>query len=340
MMKRQKIVAWCIAWAIILMPGVLASANEPPPFEAIRAVEAEMAAIGYRLAIANAPLCDRQEPGLGLLLHTPDQYAGDARAAAIRHFRFEGPVGVEAVLSGSPAAAAGVQPDDTVLGVEKKRFGPANRQAKAGTTALMEAIRQIVALPTDRPLVLHLRRNGAEYDRMIVPLPACRSQFELVLGSGFVAQADGEIVQIGSRFFADYPQWVAAPIAHELAHNILRHRERLEAQGVNYGLLSGFGRNVRYFRQTELEADILSVSLLANAGYDPKIALLFWQTFGPAHGASILRSRSHPGWKARVAVMERAIVALGPEHPDHPAVLAARSRPLDGNWQALLGERH
>src|SRR3546814_10543788 len=68
----------------------------------------------------------------------------------------------------------------------------------------------------------------------------------------------------------DYPQWVAAPIAHELAHNILRHRERLEAKGVNYGLLSGIGRNVGYFRQTELEADILSVSLLANANYDPR----------------------------------------------------------------------
>src|SRR3546814_7590243 len=69
----------------------------------------------------------------------------------------------------------------------------------------------------------------------------------------------------------DYPQWVAAPIAHELAHNILRQRERLEAKGVNYGLLSGIGRNVGYFRQTELEADILSVSLPANAHYDPHI---------------------------------------------------------------------
>src|SRR3546814_4514002 len=96
--------------------------------------------------------------------------------------------------------------------------------------------------------------------------------------------ADGERVQIGSRFLADYPQWVAAPIAHELAHNILRHRERLEEKGVSYGLLSGIGRNVGYFRQTELEADILSVSLLANANYDPHIALSFWRAYGPAHG--------------------------------------------------------
>src|SRR3546814_13099737 len=63
----------------------------------------------------------RQEPGLGLLLHTPDQYARDVRGAAIRHFRFAGPVGVEAVLPGSPAAAAGVRSDDTLLGLGTMR---------------------------------------------------------------------------------------------------------------------------------------------------------------------------------------------------------------------------
>ncbi|MBB4151583.1 M48 family metallopeptidase [Sphingobium scionense] len=321
------------------MFGVPTLADEMPAFEAIRAVDAEMASIGYRLAVSNASLCDRQEPGLGLLLHTPDQYSLDVREAAIRHFRFDGPLGVEAVMPGSPAAAAGVRADDTLLGVGQRRFSPVDPEAKASTAALINATRQIMALPADRPQVLHMRRDGVDQERIVIPAPACRSRFEVVLGSDFVAQADGEIVQIGSRFFADYPEWVTVPIAHELAHNILRHRERLEAKGVNYGLLSGVGRNVRYFRQTEIEADILSVSLLANAGYDPKIALLFWRAFGPVHGAGILRSRSHPAWKDRVATMERAIAELEPESPRRPAILTARNRPLDGNWQALLEKR-
>src|SRR3546814_4857600 len=97
--------------------GAPVSAQETPDFEAIRSVDTDIAAIGYRLATANAPLCDRQESGLGLLLHTPDQYARDVRGAAIRHFRFAGPVGVEAVLPGSPAAAAGVRRDDKLLGI-------------------------------------------------------------------------------------------------------------------------------------------------------------------------------------------------------------------------------
>src|SRR3546814_5297547 len=116
-----------------------------------------------------------------------------------------------------------------------------------------------MALPPARPLTLHLRRDGVDHNRSVIPIPACRSRFEVVLGNSFLAQADGELVQIGSRFLADYPQWVAAPIAHELAHNILRHRERLEAKGVNYGLLSGIGRNVGYFRSEEHTSELQSL---------------------------------------------------------------------------------
>lgn len=319
----------------LIAPGSHAWADALPPFEDIRTVDTVMARLGQRLAIANASLCDRQEPSLGLLLHTPDQYARPVRAAAIQHFRFDGPIGIEAVIEGSPAAAAGIQADDALMGVGQIRFAATAPDAEATTAALAEAARQITALPVDRPLTLHLRRGGRDQERIVDPVPACRTRFEVVLGPDFLAQADGEVVQIGSRFFADYPDWVAAPIAHELAHNILRHRERLEAKGVDYGLLSGMGRNVGYFRQTELEADILSVSLLANAGFDPAIALLFWRAFGPAHDGGI-RSRSHPAWKDRVRVIEKAIADLGPERLHRPAVVASRNKPLDGNWRGLL----
>jgi predicted Zn-dependent protease len=313
-----------------------ASAEDASVFEAIRALDAEMASIAYRLTTSNAPLCGQQEPSLGLLLHTPDQYALETRAAAIRHFRFDGPAGVEAALPQSPAALAGIKQDDTVIGVNNARFSPANMQGDASTNALIAIYRQIMALPPAAPLTLHIRRDGAELDHTVTPVPACRSRFELVVDDSFLAQADGELVQISSRFLTDYPQWAAAPIAHELAHNILRHRERLEAKGVSYGLLSGIGRNVGYFRQTELEADILSISLLFNAGYDPKIAILFWRNFGPSRAGGILRSRTHPSWKTRVAVMEHAISELNRERFVRPTIIEARDRPLDGEWQTLL----
>lgn len=317
-----------------------ASAEDAPlrgTFEAVRAIDAQMARIGYRLATANAPLCDRLEPGLGIVLHTPSQYAGGLRNQAAAHFRFAGPVAVEAVIEGSPAAQAGIQADDTLLAIGPAQFAPADPQAKASTAALIKAAAQVAALPPDRPLEIRGVRDGVAYTRTVAPIPACRTRFEAAIKSDFAAEADGEMVQLSSRFLTDYPEdQVAAAMAHELAHNILHHRERLEAQGVSYGLLAGLGRNVRYFRQTEIEADILSVSLLANAGYDPNAAARFWRDFGPKHAGGVLLSRSHPAWRDRLATIEHAIAELRGARPERPAVLDSRDRRLDGTWQSLL----
>lgn len=310
-----------------------------PIFPAIRAADTQLARIGYRLATANAPLCDRQEPGLGLMLHTPEQYARNLRAAAVRYFKLDGPVGVEAAIDGAPAAQAGIRTDDTLLAVGTARFAATDPETEATTAAAIRVAAQLAALPPAEPLVVQGARNGQPYSRTVHPVPACRSRFEVEIGVEWTAKADGEMVQIGSPFLETYPEaQLAAVVAHELAHNILRHRERLEAKNVDYGMLSGLGRNVRYFRQTELEADILSVSLLANAGYDPQDAVRFWQNFGPKHASGILRSRSHPAWEDRVATISHTITALGSARPHHPALIETRDRPLSGDWQALLVE--
>jgi hypothetical protein len=317
-----------------------ASAEDAPlrgTFEAVRAIDAQMARIGYHLATANAPLCDRLEPGLGIVLHTQSQYADRLRKEAAQYFRFAGPVAAEAVIEGSPAAQAGIQADDTLIAIGPVQFTPADPQAKTSTAALIKAAAQVAALPPDRPLEIRGVRDGVAYTRTVTPVSACRTRFEAVIRADFEAQADGEMVQLSNRFLTDYPEdQVAAVMAHELAHNILHHRERLEAQGVSYGLLAGLGRNVRYFRQTEIEADILSVSLLANAGYDPNAAARFWRHFGPKHAGGILQSRSHPAWRDRLFTIKRAVADVGREIPAVPAVLASRDRPLSGDWQSLL----
>src|SRR3546814_12153030 len=111
---------------------------------------------------------------------------------------------------------------------------------------------------------------------------------------------------------------------------------------MSYCLMFFFKQKTAYdIRISDWSSDVcssdLSVSLLANANYDPHIALSFWRAYGPAHGSSIFNSRTHPDWKTRVAVITRAIAQLGPERPHRPALLDARERPLDGDWPSLLG---
>jgi len=330
----------CVLLAFLCVGYPSAAALATPDeqiFAAMRTADLDLAAIGYRLVTANVGLCDRRAPAFGLVLHTPSQYAPDARAAVRRFFGFEGSVGVEAVVPASPAVAADVRADDTILAIGQLRFAPEDPKVPASAAMLADIDARLAMLATDRPVTLEGRRRGDSYTRSIIPLPACRTRFELKVDSGFPASADGDMVQIGSRFLEDYPEnMVAAVVAHELAHNILHHREKLAALGISFGVFAGFGRNVRYVRQTELEADRLSITLLANAGYDPEAAISFWRTFGPSRTGGALRSRSHPAWQDRITALSRALEEYRQGQVNARTVGAIRDRPLDGDWQALL----
>jgi Zn-dependent protease with chaperone function len=307
-------------------------------FEQLRASDLEMATIGWRLASSNAPLCDQLEPGLGLQLHTLDQFSPQLRDSARTYFKFATPVAIEGLVADSPAARAGLRPDDSVV-----RIGPVDIAAgtgKPGTTERLVAVQLAVAnLPPAQPVEVQVIRNGAPLSVTVQPVPACRSRFELELSDAFEASADGSMVQVSSKLLDAYRgDRAVAAIAHEFSHNILHHRVRLDARGVTFGMLSGFGGNVKYFRQTEIQADILSVYLLANAGYDPKAAAAFWRDFGPKHAGSIFNSRSHPHWRDRVATLDAEAVRVEADsaRPHVSGLIAARDQPLDGNWQALL----
>jgi hypothetical protein len=307
-------------------------------FESVRKADLRLAAIGWRLATANMPLCERLEAGTGLQLHTLDQFDAANRAGAKAHFGFATQVAVEAVVPDSPAEQAGLRPDDSLV-----RVGTVDIAALAGkpgtTQRLVAAQLAIAALPPSAPIDVEVLRAGASVRTTVQPVPICKSRFELRLANDFNASADGTMVQISARFLEDYPEeQVAAVVAHEFAHNILHHRDRLEARGVDWGLLAGFGGNVKYFRQTELQADVLGVYLLANAGYPPQAAPAFWRKFGPSNAGSIFRSRSHPAWRDRIATIEAEIAKLETlsVRPMIPAVVRERSQPLSGDWQSLL----
>lgn len=306
--------------------------------EDARKADMELAGIGWRLAIANVALCERREAGTGLQLHSLDQFQGEVREQAKLHFGFASEVAVEGVLPESPAARAGIQADDSILRIGAIR--PDQLSGSAGSTDRLVAAQLAVAsLPVDAPIEIDAVRKGVPVHFTVHPVPVCKSRFELRLASDFRASADGSMVQISSAFLDNYPkQQVAAVVAHEFSHNILRHRDRLEARGVEFGLLSGFGANVKYFRQTEIQADLLSAYLLANAGYDPQVSIAFWKHFGPSKAGGIFRTRSHPHWRDRIATLNAEIgkIAARPERPIIPALVAQRDQPLDGDWQSLL----
>jgi hypothetical protein len=117
------------------------------------------------------------------------------------------------------------------------------------------------------------------------------------------AGADGVSVRVTEglmAFTADDEGQLAAVVAHEMSHNLLGHRQRLAATG----------NSNKQILETEIEADRLSVWLMANAGYDTQAALHFMERYGRRTDLGIFSAGTHLRWKNRQKVMQREIALI------------------------------
>lgn len=264
----------------------------------LQARDRQLFAVGWRLASANADFCQGAVPSLGLSVLDAGAF-GDP-AAVRRQLGLREDLAVGAVGQGSPAAKAGIAANDTLLALNEESLAARFPRTKPTWRRLIEVTAALEAAALKGPVTLTVAR-GSEAPRAVTlaGIAACPSRFE-VLDSGGRASAEGTRVIFGRGFpgFA-YPEAeFAAAVAHEFAHNLLRHRAALDAEGRSLG-------NVRL---TEREADRLMPWLLANAGYDPEAATLFMERWGPRHDGGIFRNRTHEGWDERADAI-RAEVA-------------------------------
>ncbi|ASR52403.1 MULTISPECIES: M48 family metallopeptidase [Blastomonas] len=342
-MRAIRHIVCCLALGGALPSGAAPAFAEAPDsaiaaFDALRASDTRVLSVGTRLARANAPFCRSRENAIGMTLHHIGQYPDAAAARA--SFGFARDYAVLALVADGPAAQAGIRPDDAIVALNGVAFAPA--PAALGTIDQPAAYRPIAwadaqirsALDTG-PITLTLIRDGRTFDVAVTGTPACRSRFELRPSGEYGASADGDIVGITVPmldFMLDDDE-LAAILAHEMAHNLLEHRRRLNAAGVQRGLLQQFGRNARLTLATEIEADRLSIWLMANAGYDPAGAVRFWTRYGRQRGKGIFSAPTHYRWKKRVGLFEEEMAKLTGAARDPrgwlPPLLAEPLAPLD-----------
>ncbi|WP_156351232.1 M48 family metallopeptidase [Sphingomonas sp. Leaf25] len=329
MTRLRRSLACAAMLALVPLDGSAIAATDRATLEQLRRGDVRLAAIGHRLATGNAVLCDDRVPAIGLVVHAIDQYSADEQGDARAVFGFDTAVAIEGVVPGSAAARAGIRPDESIVRVNDRPIPPADGAGHVRTRDSFVAL--LDAQPVDRPLRLTLRRAGRDRAVVVPPSPGCRSYFELRPGPALDASADGAQVQISGAFLDRFSDdQVAVVVAHELAHNILRHRRRLDAAGISRGVFREFGRNGRLFRATEDEADRLSVYLLRNAGWDPGLAVRFWQGPGARIAGGIFYSRTHssPARRAELIAQEIAALPAGAPIPYRPPLLARQDAPL------------
>lgn len=142
---------------------------------------------------------------------------------------------------------------------------------------------------------------------------------------------------------------LAVVLGHEVAHALLRHAgERMSqgqllgaglaiagASGINPQLLQVFGMGASvglilpFSRSQESEADQVGLTLMAKAGYDPRVSLGVWERMekkesGRERGAPPEFLSTHPGYETRVQRLREYI----PEALTH-------YRPAEGAMELL-----
>lgn len=284
---------------LLLPAGRVAAADA---LETLFVQDRRLAIVAAPLLGANANLCRSQMPLTGMILHSRDQYDG---AWADPLFT-QGVLAIAQVLPGSAAALAGLQPGDGLTAIAGEiPIARAATLREAGLALLASRWR------ADDSLQLDIVRTGKPLSVVLHPASACLAAVEIRTGDGMSARTDGHVVQVPQQLAqAATDTELAVIVAHELAHVILQHRLRLEAAGIDKGLLGELGRNRRLIRQAEEEADRLSVHLLANAGYDPASAPAFWRgSLGRrvGGGLGLLRHRAYPSPERRAELLEREI---------------------------------
>lgn len=292
--------------AAMAIAGATPASSASDDLLALRDLDQRVAEVGYRLARAATPFCAERVPLSGLVLHGIEQYGAPSREAARRTFGLGDELAVLLVVRGSPAEAAGLRAGDALLAID----GRAVPTPAGEATARVEAATRGIEQSPGATLGLDVMRGGVRQTITFTPDHGCATQFWVEPSPRLAAEADGHEVEITSGYVerAADDAALAIVLAHELAHNILRHRARLDRDGAHHGVGRYFGRSASLSRAAELEADRLSVPITGCAGYSLDDALAFRETLWRDRLTDALfRSPDHPGARRRLDAIREEV---------------------------------
>lgn len=309
---RLKAVLLALA-ALLCSPNAYAQG-----WQEVEEQDLRLARVAERIMVSNAALCAQTMPITGLILHSADQYG-----EGVADERFvNGPLAIASLLPDSAAANAGLQRDDAIVAING--VATANMEP-VPDGHLREAAFAVLADSSEaRTVTLSVQRGGQVIPVSLDAPRGCRSLVEILLGDGPNALSDGRIIQLRYDFAQSLTDdQLAVAFAHELAHSVLEHRRRKTEAGIDNGsLLANLGRHRRANRQAEVEADRLSIHLLANAGYDPAIVEQFWQSDAGSRANGSMPSFIYPSAQNRADIVALELsrylpLRRGPTWPGH-----------------------
>ncbi|GGB91003.1 hypothetical protein GCM10011352_16310 [Marinobacterium zhoushanense] len=273
--------------------------------------------IGAPLLKAALPFCEDNRTGyLGLKVDNISAWPDEYRKIALKTLELDEALKVTGVTPGSAAERADVRVGDMLLAVDGK--------TTIGGPGAVDDYKQMVQRAGNVSIKLDLLRGEERLTRELKPDPACNYTLHVVMDNAINAYADGQNVIITSGLirFAESDAEVAMVLAHEIAHNAMKHLEakqsNISAASLLDILVAAYGVNTRglfanlggqaFTKEFEQEADYVGLYILARADVPMNGLSDFWRRMAAespdANSNSIFRT--HPISAKRTLAIEQA----------------------------------
>ena len=276
----------------------------------------------YPLLIASTEICEEEFVGyrLGFGHHSQYSYEPDWRTTAIEEFGVGKAASVAYVVPDSPAYRSGLEVGDVLISFDEENLpvDPDRRKLDAVYNRSIE----------DGVVNVSVLRGDERLDLRIQAEELCNYPVTFADDDEINAYADGSSVVLtkGMMRFANDEE-LSLVIAHEIAHNIMKH---IEAKTVNAlggtlldviiagttGINPGFGNiaALAHSQEFEIEADYVGIYILARAGQEIDNAANFWRRIGAENPSSVSLQRNvgatHPSSPERYVAIENAIAEV------------------------------
>lgn len=306
---------WLITASAIALSSPGKALTHPVSTEHIAAIPVEQArleAVGYGLSRASAGRCARPEMLTGLLVHNIGSYSAEERPIAREMYDLTDGFGILNVVPGSAAARAGLAQGDEIVAVNGTGLASLASR-KLGSRLSYDGIEKFAAQLDQAlsagPARLTIRRRGRMQEVVLAGEPGCGGRTAYLLRNRADAWSDGRYVAVTHRMitFARDDQELAFVVAHEMAHNILKHADRVKPANA---FLAQFGIGTSKIKSSEIAADTLAIELMAQAGYDVTASERLLRRLSSLIPIDL--GLTHPRVSRRVEIVNAAIARLKP----------------------------
>jgi hypothetical protein len=287
--------------------ALLPNQSRPAEILGLRDADERVARIAYAIAVGAAPQCARKVPVIGAMLHHLTDYPPSRRRDIDGMFHMHAGPGVAAVVRDGPAYRAGLRPGDAIVAVGDEKLqsvvgtsAPARSADRDAGYAVEQRLSALLTTADGGDVPITYLRDGQSHAARIAPISGCAATIYVNSSGGINAFANGRYVVMSEKLvdLAPDDDTLAAWVAHELAHNLLRHAAQRAAN------------RAISVRAQELQADSYSIRLIRAGGFDPRKAAQAWRLLYRNRSLLALLPGRHPRLADRIRAIDAAIAAL------------------------------